>query len=128
MNRFQILPSPPVRKGGNPCNAPISRLRAGDGAAWLPRSPAQCATCDAYHPADRHLVLELLTDEGRPARPGEMGCVIATLPFNRAMPLIRYETGDYATLAESNACSRSTEALKQIIGRERNLFKLPGGR
>ena len=88
----------------------------------------QCPRCDAYHPADRHLVLELIADDGRPSQPGEMGRIIATTLFNRAMPLIRYETGDYATLASSNHCPRSPRAIARIVGRESNLFKLPDGR
>ena len=88
----------------------------------------QCARCGAYHPADRHLVLEVLNESGKPAGPGEMGRVIVTPLFNRAMPLVRYETGDYAVIAEPNGCPRSPRGIKRIIGREKNLFKLPGGK
>ncbi len=87
----------------------------------------QCPLCGAYHTADRHLILELITDDGRQPEPGEMGRVIVTTLFNRAMPLIRYETGDYAVPAPANGCSRSPMAIQRIIGRERNLFRLPNG-
>jgi phenylacetate-CoA ligase len=87
----------------------------------------QCPLCDAYHPADRHLILELVTEDGRRPEPGEMGRVIVTTLFNRAMPLIRYETGDYAELAPANGCPRSSLAIRRIVGRERNLFKMPDG-
>jgi len=87
----------------------------------------QCPLCDAYHPADRHLILELITEDGRWPEPGEMGRVIVTTLFNRAMPLIRYETGDYAELAPANGCPRSSLAIRRIVGRERNLFKMPDG-
>jgi len=89
---------------------------------------AQCPVCNAYHSADGHLVLELITDDGREAGPGEMGRVIITPLFNRAMPLIRYETGDYALRAERNDCARSPMGLARILGRQQNLFKLPDGR
>jgi phenylacetate-CoA ligase len=88
---------------------------------------AQCPHCNAYHPADRHLILELITEDGRRPEPGEMGRVIVTTLFNRAMPLIRYETGDYAVPAQANGCPRSPVAIERIVGRERNLFKLPDG-
>jgi phenylacetate-CoA ligase len=87
----------------------------------------QCPLCDAYHPADRHLILELITEDGRRPEPGEMGRVIVTPLFNRAMPLIRYETGDYAEPAPANGCPRSSFAIRRILGRERNLFKMPDG-
>jgi len=88
----------------------------------------QCPLCHAYHPADRHLIFEIVTEEGRPAEPGEMGRVVVTPLFNLATPLIRYDTGDYAQLAEGGSCPRSPCAIRRIIGRERNLFKLPDGR
>jgi len=86
-----------------------------------------CPLCGTYHPADRHLILELITDDGRPSGPGELGRVIVTPLFNRAMPLIRYETGDYAVRAPANSCTRSPYAITGIVGRETNLFKLPDG-
>ena len=88
----------------------------------------QCPLCDAYHPADRHLIFEIVTEGGQLVEPGEMGRVVVTPLFNLAMPLIRYDTGDYAQLAKSNGCPRSPCAISRIIGRERNLFKLPDGR
>jgi phenylacetate-CoA ligase len=89
---------------------------------------AQCPMCGAYHPADRHLVLEVIGQDGSAARPGEMGRIIVTPLFNAAMPLIRYETGDYAILGEQKNCPRSDLAIERILGRERNLFTLPDGR
>ena len=87
----------------------------------------QCPRCGVYHPADRHLILEIRTESGRLARPGEMGRVIVTPLFNRAMPLVRYDTGDYAVVAANAGCPRSSFGIERIIGREKNLFKLPGG-
>lgn len=89
---------------------------------------AQCALCDGYHPADRHLILELLGSDGKPAMPGEMGRVVVTPLFNTAMPFLRYEIGDYAVLGEPSNCPRSARVITRIVGREKNLFKLPDGR
>ena len=88
----------------------------------------QCPVCEAYHPADRHLMFELLGEDGRPAKPGEMGRVVVTPLFNAAMPLLRYDTGDYAVERPDNRCPRSSRAIDRILGRERNLFTLPNGR
>jgi phenylacetate-CoA ligase len=89
---------------------------------------ASCAHCGEYHPAERHLAFEVLRDDGSPASPGEIGRAVATPLFNAAMPLLRYETGDYVQLAEHNSCARSSIAIHRIIGRERNMFVLPDGR
>ena len=88
---------------------------------------AKCFTCSNYHVADRQTIVEILGDDGNPAPPGSRGRVVITPLFNLAMPLIRYETGDYAVVAESHSCTRSSLSLKTIIGRERNLFTLPNG-
>lgn len=88
----------------------------------------QCALCGDYHPADRHLILELLAEDGRPVAPGEMGRVVVTPLFNRAMPFLRYEIGDYAVLGGRRDCPRSPRAFTRVVGREKNLFKLPDGR
>jgi phenylacetate-CoA ligase len=106
---------------------PDCRLADGYGCVEAGLIAMQCPLCDAYHPADRHLVLELLGDDGRPVGPGQMGRVVVTPLFNRAMPLIRYETGDYAVAGDNGGCPRSARAIQRVIGRESGLFKLPDG-
>lgn len=87
----------------------------------------QCSSCGAYHPADRLSMVEILDDGGRPAPAGKLGRVIVTPLYNMAMPLVRYETGDYAVVSAGPPCPESTLSLDRIVGRERNLFKLPTG-
>ena len=86
-----------------------------------------CPHCGRYHLADRHLVVEVLDEQDRPAAIGAMGRVVATPIFNLAMPLLRYELGDYAVPAETTGCLVSTRALSRIVGRDRNLFRLSNG-
>jgi phenylacetate-CoA ligase len=89
---------------------------------------AQCPLCNFYHPADLHLALELVNDDGSPTPPGGIGRILVTPYFNQAMPLIRYHPGDYAIRSQSNACPNGNFSLERIIGRKRNLFTLPNGR
>ena len=88
----------------------------------------RCALCGEYHLADRHLVVEILKDDGSPAQVGETGRMILTPLFNAAMPLLRYEIGDLVEVSEKTNCPRSHFALRRIFGRERQMFKLADGR
>jgi phenylacetate-CoA ligase len=86
-----------------------------------------CRSCGAYHVADRHLVLELLDDNGNPAADGKLGRVVVTTLFNAAMPLIRYDIGDHALCARRLPCPVSDYGLHEIAGRTLNLFNMPNG-
>jgi phenylacetate-CoA ligase len=87
----------------------------------------KCRECDKYHLATEHLIFELLDEHDRPVLSGEMGRVIVTPLFNLAMPLLRYDIGDYAIAASDLNCSHSRHGLIQIAGRQLNLFVLPNG-
>lgn len=89
---------------------------------------AACATCGQYHTATGHAVIEVLRDDGKPAQPGEHGRVVVTPLFNLAMPLLRYDLEDYVQVADPKAgCGATRLSFTRIIGRERNLFRLPEG-
>ena len=88
---------------------------------------ATCRHCGAYHLADRHAIVEVLDDRGDPCQPGAMGRVAVTPLFNLATPLLRCEIGDYAVPALTPDCPSARRGLARVVGRERNLFRLPGG-
>ena len=71
--------------------------------------------------------MEILDDDGAPAMPGEVGRVVVTDFKNYAMPLIRYDVGDYAEMGESCACGRGLAVVNRILGRSRNMLRLPSG-
>ena len=74
--------------------------------------------------------IEVLDDEGDAPRPaGVAGRLIATALLNADMPLIRYETGDRATLAAGAcACGRGLPVLAAIEGRVDDVIVTPDGR
>ena len=86
-----------------------------------------CALCGNYHPADRHLTMEVIDDHGRPTEPGATGRVVCTPLFNMAMPLLRYDTGDLAEISTQNNCPVSPTTITRFLGRERDLFTLSNG-
>ena len=84
----------------------------------------ECPHCGQYHINTPSLIVELLgLDVDRPVPRGELGRVVVTDLFSQAMPLIRYDTGDLATLPgpATQACPFRTPALARIEGRRADL-------
>jgi phenylacetate-CoA ligase len=84
----------------------------------------QCPDCGEYHLAAEASLIEILREDGRPAKTGQSGRLVATSFYNYAMPLIRYDMGDFAEAgARRPACGRSLPTLRRILGRARNRFR-----
>ncbi len=87
----------------------------------------QCPTSGLYHIMAENVLVEVLNEHGAPCKVGEIGKIVATALHNFAMPLIRYEIGDYAEVGPPCSCGRGLPTLKAIHGRSRNLLTLPDG-
>jgi phenylacetate-CoA ligase len=87
----------------------------------------QCPSGGGYHLQAEAALVEILDDAGRPCRPAGIGRVVVTPLFNYAMPLLRYEIGDYAEMAAPCRCGRGLPTVKRILGRRRNLLLLTDG-
>lgn len=87
----------------------------------------QCPGHEHYHVQSEGVLLEVLDDNGRPCKPGEIGRVVVTDLHNYAFPLIRYEVGDYAEVGEPCDCGRGLPVLKRIKGRYRNILTTASG-
>jgi len=87
----------------------------------------QCPVSGQYHVMAESVLVEVLDAAGNPCAPGETGRLVISSLHNFAMPLIRYELRDHATVGEPCACGRTLPTLKRIAGRERNMVRLPGG-
>jgi phenylacetate-CoA ligase len=88
----------------------------------------ECPQSGCYHVQSEDVLLEVLDKHNAPCRPGEVGKVVVTSLHNFAMPLIRYDMGDFAEVGEACSCGRTLPALNRIIGRSRNMLALPDGR
>lgn len=88
----------------------------------------QCPRHAHYHVQSENLLVEVLDEAGRPCGPGETGRVVVTTLHNFAMPLVRYELGDYAEVGAPCDCGRGLPVLARIHGRRRNMVVLPDGR
>ncbi len=87
----------------------------------------QCPEHEHYHVQAENLLVEILDESDRPCPPGAIGRVVLSTLHNFAMPLIRYEIGDYAEPGEPCPCGRGLPVIRRILGRERNLMACPDG-
>ncbi len=87
----------------------------------------QCPLGDCYHVNAETVLLEVLSDDGTRCQPGEIGRVVVTSLHNFALPLIRYEVGDYAEVGGSCPCGRGLPVLNRILGRVRGMAVAPDG-
>jgi phenylacetate-CoA ligase len=87
----------------------------------------QCPKYEHYHIQSESVLVEVIKDNGELCDAGEVGRVVITTLHNFAMPLLRYEIGDYAEVGAPCDCGRGLPVLTRILGRERNIFRLPTG-
>jgi phenylacetate-CoA ligase len=87
----------------------------------------QCPQHEHYHVQSEGMLVEVVDEQGRPCAAGEVGRVLLTTLHNFAMPLLRYEIGDFAEVGETCPCGRGLPVLRRILGRQRNMMTLPDG-
>lgn len=79
-----------------------------------------------YHVDPEFAVTEFLEMEGMPAN---VRRIVGTTLHNPAMPLIRYDIGDVATLSEATCpCGRQSRVVEKIDGRIESYIITPDGR
>lgn len=88
----------------------------------------QCPHSGLYHIMAEGYIVEVLDEAGKACAPGAPGRIVATDLHNFAMPLLRYDTTDYAEVAAPCGCGRALPTLRRIVGRERNMVKVNGSR
>lgn len=88
----------------------------------------QCPALGGLHVMAENVYLEVLRSDGTTCLPGETGRVVVTGLHNFAMPLIRYDLGDFAEVGGACPCGRGLPILKKIVGRARNMAVDPEGR
>ena len=87
----------------------------------------ECSRHDRFHVDAGSVIVEILRD-GRPARPGESGEVVVTDLLNRAMPFIRYVTGDLATASDGACdCGCPLPTFSRLDGRTADMLYRPDG-
>ena len=74
-------------------------------------------------------IVEILDQDNKPAAPGQPGRVVVTDLYNQALPLIRYDIGDYAVIADDSFSLSVSKPRKltKILGRTNDDIQLPDG-
>ena len=87
-----------------------------------------CERSNDYHVQLEYGLVEFLREDGCPAAAGEVGEIVATNFANRALPLIRYRTGDLAQPSDGRCvCGRDYPLVQKIQGREGDFIRTPAG-
>lgn len=83
----------------------------------------------SLHVRQEHSVLEILTLEGKPARPGDVAELVGTGFGNYATPLIRYRLGDTVLMGDAECtCGRAGPFVQSVMGRVDDVVVTPDGR
>lgn len=106
-------------------DVPVTDLYSANEVGYI---ALECPESGLYHVQSEDVLVEVLDDAGRPCAVGESGRVVVTSLHNFAMPLFRYDLGDYARAGGPCSCGRTLPTLACIHGRTRNMLRLPGGR
>jgi len=89
---------------------------------------SECDEQNGLHINSDHLVVEVINSTGMPVIE-ETGQIIVTDLSNYAMPLIRYENGDQAILADETSDNLFPfPKLRSLEGRKLDVIKTPDGR
>jgi phenylacetate-CoA ligase len=105
--------------------APLTDLYSATEAGYL---ALQCPLHEHYHVQAEGVLVEVLDDADMPCAPGQIGRVVVTSLHNFAMPLIRYDIGDFAQVGEACDCGRGLPVLTRILGRVRNTLVTADGK
>ena len=105
-------------------NAPVTDVYSADEVGYI---ALQCPRHEHYHVQSEGVLVEVLDNSGNACESGQVGRVVVTSLHNFALPLIRYELGDYAEVGEPCSCGRGLPVLKRIMGRVRNMLVTAAG-
>lgn len=73
------------------------------------------------------IIVEIIGEDDKPVKDGEVGEVVVTTLGVEGMPLLRFRTGDMSSkIVGQCACGRNSYRLTPLVGRKNNMIKLKG--
>jgi phenylacetate-CoA ligase len=93
-----------------------------------PGVAGECEARDGLHIADDHFLPEIIDPaSGTVLPPGREGELVFTTLTKRAMPLVRYRTGDITTVTlDPCHCGRSSARMARVKGRSDDMLIIKG--
>jgi phenylacetate-CoA ligase len=94
-----------------------------------PGVSCECIEAQAgLHVNEDHFLVEVVNpDSGQPVPDGERGELVFTTLTKEAMPVVRYRTGDIASLDRSAcACGRTLARMSKVTGRRDDMLVIRG--
>jgi phenylacetate-CoA ligase len=89
----------------------------------------ECSKHSGYHVNMDTALMEFINENGQRVKAGERGKVVVTNLYSFAMPIIRYEIGDYAIPTYGECpCGRGGYLIMSIEGRYDDFIKLRGNK
>jgi phenylacetate-CoA ligase len=104
----------------------FNQYGSAEGAAVITECPA-----GSLHVCPEVGIVEILSPDGQPTPPGAVGDLVLTGLNNIAMPLLRYQIGDRARVADPFLrcpCGRRMPVVAEIIGRQDDVVATRDGR
>ncbi len=90
---------------------------------------AECEVHRGRHVAEDYGFVEVVDARGNPVEPGETGYLVGTSLHNRAMPMIRYRTGDISSIeATACPCGRPARKISDVTTKAEDIVVTPDGR
>lgn len=90
---------------------------------------AECHVHDGKHLAEDFGFVEIVDDRGEPVPEGEHGYLVGTSLHNRAMPMIRYRTGDVSRIIPGDCpCGRTHRRIVSVTTKAEDIVLTPDGR
>jgi phenylacetate-CoA ligase len=90
---------------------------------------SECEEHGGLHVSMENLIVEVIKDDGLPAKGGETGDLVITDLHNYGMPFIRYRIGDMAEASECVCtCGRGLMLLADVVGRSLDVIRTPEGK
>jgi phenylacetate-CoA ligase len=88
---------------------------------------SECRHKSGFHVDGTSVFVEVISKEGRPLALGNEGELVISSVQNRAMPLVRYRTGDTGILTTACQCGAAGLVIARLCGRHVPCFRFSSG-